>query len=868
MTSRLFIIGLIALLSNAVMAQPLSGNYTIGSGGDYNDFTNAVADLNSNGVNAPVVFNIISGTYTEQISLNEITGASSTNTITFQSSSGVNTDVTLKFASSNVFSTPNYVVQLKGSDYVTFQNMTIQRTGLELYACVVDIMGDASNNTFQGNRLLGKVGATNNNGVNIYSGDDNAGNMNNTFSNNIIRDGHAGIWWESSSGNAKSGLNVSGNIFSNYRYGLLLDYVNDIVITGNSITNAVSFNNAQTKGIDCFRCEQDITITRNNIILTDASSNYGIDLQASVGSASEVGNISNNMIVVGGTGTSHGINSGSLTAYKNYYFNSVKTTGTNATSSSAYYQNGSNNINLKNNVFVATSGNAVEILAPISGLLSSDYNDFYTTGPAVANWGGSNAADLTAWQGLTPAGFDVNSVSADPVFISSTDLHASGAAIENVGMPISGITEDIDREVRDANNPNMGADEFSNVPSCAGFMITSVTKSDISCFGQADGVISISASGGTTPYEYSIDSGSTWQPNLIFLSLNPGDYHVLVRDSTNCIVIDINNPVVIAEPLALSLSFSTTDETTPGANEGAIDLTVTGGIGAYSFLWSNNEITEDLNNLTSGTYCVLVTDDNDCAINACDTVSTASPGCQGLMIDDVVSINLSCNGSDDGEITINHSGGTAPVSFSIDSGDTWQTNNSTFSGLRPGKYFVFIRDDNNCRTAYANNPVIVTEPPANNPTIAQDGNALTANGGAGYQWFLNGNPISGAMSQKYAVQESGQYHVQVTYANGCSENTPVLEVIISGVIESGFFDKLVISPNPGSDRIRLTTSLKQNASIEIDLLDIVGNKLIPTTGYNDNIIDQNIYINTLSTGLYFLRIKAGKAIIFRRILKI
>ena len=70
---------------NTAFGQALSGSYTIGSGGSYSTFTAAVADLTSNGVSGPVTFNVISGTYTEQISIGSISGASSTNTITFQS---------------------------------------------------------------------------------------------------------------------------------------------------------------------------------------------------------------------------------------------------------------------------------------------------------------------------------------------------------------------------------------------------------------------------------------------------------------------------------------------------------------------------------------------------------------------------------------------------------------------------------------------------------------------------------------------------------------------------------------------------------------------------------------------------------------
>lgn len=411
----------------------------------------------------PVVFEIRTGAYNEQISIGEISGASAVNTITFRSESGMNTDVILQFSSSGTFSDPNYTLQLNGADYTHFEKMTIERTGTSLYARVVDFRGDASNNVFDGNVISGRAtGSTSNdNSAVIFSEEDNAGIADNTFNNNEILNGFAGIVWESNSSNSKPGLTVTNNTFSNYRYGILIDYATDLVITGNTIANNPSnFNTAQLKGIECFRCEDDLNISGNTIILMDGTSNYGIDLQASLGSSNAIGLVANNMVIVGGTGTSHAINSGSLTSYKNYYHNSCYTTGTNPTSSSAFYLNGSNNINIINNAFFGTNGNAIEVLTT-SGVLTSDYNLLYSTGPYVGKWS-SDQVTFADYQ--TASGVDANSVSADPEFSSGTDLHISSTSPAN-GMALTGlgISTDIDGDVRDVSNPDIGADEVGSV---------------------------------------------------------------------------------------------------------------------------------------------------------------------------------------------------------------------------------------------------------------------------------------------------------------------------------------------------------------------------------------------------------------------
>lgn len=455
----------------------MSGTYTINASAaasctNYQTFASAISDLisgtraddyayrHAGGVNGPVVFNITSATYTEQISISAIPGASSTNTITFKSASGTNTDVTLTNASSSGVSN-NYTLQINGADYLRFEDMTIERSGTNTYARVIDFTGDASYNNFDGNRLLGRATSASSLANQCVVGCDNtdAGNVYNSFTNNNIENGNAGIYWSGTSSVRLNNLTVSGNTFSNYRYGVNLNYCTNATVTGNTITVPSSYNSASMEGIATSQLTGMLTVSQNNIVLTSATSNKGINIQSSVGDASNIGNISNNMIVVSGSGTVEGINSGSLTSYKNYYYNSVYNTGSNSTSSSAFYMNGSNNITLRNNVLFGTVGNAIEILTT-SGLLSSDYNDLYSTGTYVGYWGG-NRTDLSAYQ--TASSTEANSISADPDFVSATDLHVNaGSPTDASATPISGFTTDIDGETRNTTTPDIGADEYNN----------------------------------------------------------------------------------------------------------------------------------------------------------------------------------------------------------------------------------------------------------------------------------------------------------------------------------------------------------------------------------------------------------------------
>jgi hypothetical protein len=106
-------------------AVPLNGTYTVGgSSPDFANLTEVADRLNAcGGVTGPVVFNIRSGIYNEQITLSTINGASATNSITFQAETGVATDVNIQFNATTSLS--NYVINFAGANYVKFKNLTV-----------------------------------------------------------------------------------------------------------------------------------------------------------------------------------------------------------------------------------------------------------------------------------------------------------------------------------------------------------------------------------------------------------------------------------------------------------------------------------------------------------------------------------------------------------------------------------------------------------------------------------------------------------------------------------------------------------------------------------------------------------------------
>ena len=164
---------------------------------------------------------------------------------------------------------------------------------------------------------------------------------------------------------------------------------------------------------------------------------------------------------------------------------------------------------------------------------------------------------------------------------------------------------------------------FNDVNGCSGsysmtlteplVLNNSITQQNILCYGGNNGLIDINIDGGTLPYTYSWSNGSSTQD---ITNLTQGLYYVTTTDAEGC---SRNDTVVVTQPQPLFLDL--TSPLLPNAfnisfyhgTDGAIDATVNGGVEPYTYSWSTNQSTEDLQNLPSGQYSVVVTDVNGCA---------------------------------------------------------------------------------------------------------------------------------------------------------------------------------------------------------------------------------------------------------------
>jgi len=289
-------------------------------------------------------------------------------------------------------------------------------------------------------------------------------------------------------------------------------------------------------------------------------------------------------------------------------------------------------------------------------------------------------------------------------------------------------------------------------------------KVDVLCNGDANGSIDVTVIGGTMPFTY------TWSPPVATgasaTGLAAGSYEVLVVDAALCQEL---LEVVIAEPTALSAEIDKENVICNGLMNGTLDLQVSGGTQPYTFVWNNGPTTEDQSNLGPGTYTVTVTDANGCTIQSTAVITEPAP----LDIE-VDVVDILCAGDNDGTVTVNASGGTAPYTYSWNTGAT----TNTLTGAPAGQYTVTVTDINNCSltenvTVFAPTALVLDDLTIEQPTctsLSSGSATVVVSGGTTpytYTWS------AGSTTDTQTGLGPGMYFVIIKDANDCELNVPV-----------------------------------------------------------------------------------------------
>ncbi|MDZ4751582.1 MAG: choice-of-anchor L domain-containing protein [Flavobacteriales bacterium] len=310
----------------------------------------------------------------------------------------------------------------------------------------------------------------------------------------------------------------------------------------------------------------------------------------------------------------------------------------------------------------------------------------------------------------------------------------------------------------------------------------------ISCFGECDASIDVENSGGIEPYEYvwTGPNGFTSDTQDI-IGICAGSYTLTITDAVGCTLIDSYN---ITQPLALSIQLiGQIDVLCNGEQSGSATVDAQGGCPPYTYVWSHDplETGPTADDLPSGTFTVLVSDQNGCSSDDSVTIIVGEPQAPLAVIIDEVGIypggfNVSCPNASDGYVNISISGGTPSYSVSwFNQNGILLSTNQDLSAAPCGNYTLLVSDENGCQIAQAFTLTCVPEieiefttvpNPCADPNSGQGSITLTSvTGGHGgpYTFEYNGPSCNTCNTQDISNINSGVYNLIVTDALGCTE---------------------------------------------------------------------------------------------------
>jgi hypothetical protein len=298
-----------------------------------------------------------------------------------------------------------------------------------------------------------------------------------------------------------------------------------------------------------------------------------------------------------------------------------------------------------------------------------------------------------------------------------------------------------------------------------------------SCYGGSDGSIAITSTNWASPYNWSWTrtnpaGGPTSGTGTTITGLSAGNYTVTLSNTSPACSGTFS--AQITQPAQYTASATVTNASCYGTSTGSVNLTVVGGTPGYTYLWSPGSMTtEDLVNVSAGTYNLTVTDSRSCTATATATVGQPAAA---LTVPGTVT-HVSCNGGSNGAINITAAGGTSPYTYNWGGGITDEDRN----GLTPGTYNVIVTDANGC-TATASFTVsqpnvlvlstTVTQPTCDAAPPDFDGTiTLTVTGGTAaysYDWTDLGSSGEFTDPKDRTGLGPGTYSVTVRDANGCT----------------------------------------------------------------------------------------------------
>ncbi|MBI3502889.1 MAG: gliding motility-associated C-terminal domain-containing protein [Bacteroidetes bacterium] len=239
----------------------------------------------------------------------------------------------------------------------------------------------------------------------------------------------------------------------------------------------------------------------------------------------------------------------------------------------------------------------------------------------------ANGCSVSSTATITAAASPTVAVSSSPASCSSPTGSAT-ATVSGGNSPYtynwsSGATTSAATNLSAGNysvtvTDNSGCTATATVSvSAIGAPTVTATFSNPLCNAGTNGTATATVNGGSSPYTFSWSSGQT---TSVATNLSAGNYSVTVTDNSGC---SSTQTVMLTQPNAISVSPSSTANTSCVSPNGSATANASGGTSPFTYSWSNGGTTSQISNLTSQIYSVTITDNNGCT--ATQTVSVAGP---------------------------------------------------------------------------------------------------------------------------------------------------------------------------------------------------------------------------------------------------
>ncbi|PZF73214.1 hypothetical protein DN068_10110 [Taibaiella soli] len=291
------------------------------------------------------------------------------------------------------------------------------------------------------------------------------------------------------------------------------------------------------------------------------------------------------------------------------------------------------------------------------------------------------------------------------------------------------------------------------------------------CSTLANGKVTLTASGGVSPYTYANGTGAYGTSN-IFTPLAAGTYTFHIKDTKGCIK---DTTFAIIDTIFVTGTVTVTDATCNNTANGSISVVPGGGLSPYTYAINTGTYgaSGTFSNLLAGSYTVHVKDANGCIHDSTVQLNQPTP-----IVPSVVVTQPLCNGGANGSINIAATGGTPTYTYALGTGSYGATNN--FTGLTAGTYTLHVKDAANC---IHDTSVIVGQPtPLAFTALAISNNlcngdatgqvTVTATGATPpYSYAADGNAFqsSGVLTNMLA----GTHIIHIKDNNGCTKDSTV-----------------------------------------------------------------------------------------------